>query len=154
MSKEGFDSNRSRSGTDISKLAKITGCSYQMSRKYVLGLALPELYIVVKIASWLKTSPSWLLFGESETLSSTKTGAMIEIAPDLLKYILKKSSILFQLSKNTDEIINFIVEAAYDASHLKTDPKTIHKIIDMMISSATLMSQERMSNPREATINN
>ena len=65
MSKEGFASNRSKPGVDISKLAHITGCSYQMARKYILGQSLPELQIVVKIAAWLKTSPSWLLFGDN-----------------------------------------------------------------------------------------
>lgn len=143
MSENGFESSRSKTGVDTSKLAKICGCSYQMARKYTLGQALPELHIIEKIANWLKTSPSWLLFGENEAqLSRLRSGAIIEIAPDLLKYILNKSQVLFTLSSNTEDIINFIVDAVYDAAHLNSDMKTIHKIIDMMMSSVTLLNNK------------
>lgn len=143
MTEEGFDSTRAKNGVDISKLAKISGCSYQMARKYTLGEALPELHVIAKIAIWLRTSPSWLLFGENETQISRHTsGAIIEIEPDLLKYILNKSHVLFKLSNNSDDIVNFIVDTIYDATHLNSDNKTIHKIIDMMISSATLLNNK------------
>lgn len=149
MTEGGFDSNRSKTGVDTSKLAKVSECSYQMARKYTLGQALPELHVVVKIATWLKTSPSWLLFGENETqLSSKKSGSIIEIEPALLKYILKQSHVLFGLTSNIDDVINFIVDTVYDATHLNSDSKTIHKIIDMMISSATLLkNRERDAVP-------
>lgn len=143
IAEKGFHSNRSKSGIDITKLAKISGCSYQMARKYALGEALPELSVISKIASWLNTQPSWLLFGERQTAtSSTKSGAMIEIEPALLKYILKKCSVLFTHSDNTDEIANFIVETTYDAAHLNSNPETIYKVIDMMVSSAILLGNK------------
>lgn len=139
VAEKGFQSNRSKCGIDITKLAQISDCSYQMARKYALGEALPELAVVAKIATWLDTSASWLLFGEKQTaLSSKKQGAVIEIEPTLLKYILKKCSILFSYSNNIDEIVNFIVETVYDAAHLNSDHQTIYKIIDMMVASATL----------------
>jgi len=145
MSTEGYDSSRSKSGVDITKLADVSGCSYQMARKYTLGQALPELHVVIKIADWLNTSPSWLLFGENSTTSTSQNvGAIIEISPDLLKYILRKCHVLFELSNNSDEVVNFIVETIYDATHLNSDTQTIHKIIDMMISSATLLNKKRM----------
>lgn len=144
MSDEGYHSSRSKTGVDITRLSKISRCSYQMARKYTLGQALPELHVVLEIANWLKTSPSWLLFGENvRALSSHTSGAMIEITPDLLKYTLKKCHVLFELSQNLDEVINFIVEAIYDATHLHSDTPTIHKIIDMMISSATLIGSNK-----------
>jgi len=144
MSTEGYDSSRSKSGVDIAKLADVSGCSYQMARKYTLGQALPELHVVIKIASWLNTSPSWLLFGENSTTpTSQNVGAIIEISPDLLKYILRKCHVLFELSSNSDEVVNFIVETIYDATHLNSDTQTIHKIIDMMISSVTLLNKKR-----------
>jgi transcriptional regulator with XRE-family HTH domain len=124
----------------INQLAAFAGVSYQMARKYTLGLALPELHVISKIANWLNTSPSWLFFGENPTEPlHEKQGETIRIEPSLLKYILKKSSVLFTYSDNHDEIVNFIVDTAYDATHLNSDNKTIHKVIDMMISSATLL---------------
>jgi len=145
MQKAGYSSDRSKAGIDIKKLAKITGCSYQMSRKYALGQALPELYIIIKIATWLNTSPSWLLFGENDTQLSScqKTGTIIEIEPELLRYILNKSTLLFLIRGNKENIINFISDAIYDPSHLKTDTQTIYKIIDMMFSSATMLNEPK-----------
>lgn len=141
MRNEGHETGRAGIGIDISKLARVTGCSYQMTRKYVLGRALPELSTVIKIAAWLNISPSWLLFGDDDTqLSRNKTAATIEINADLLKYILNKCTILFSLKSNKDNIVNFIVDAIYDASHINADQKTIHKVIDMMINSATLLN--------------
>ena len=141
MATAGYLSSRSKTGVDITKLAKVSECSYQMARKYTLGQALPDLHVVVKITAWLKISPSWLLFGENATIpASNNLGAIIEISPDLLKYILNKCSVLFELSNKSDEIVNFIVETIYDATHLNSDTKTVHKIIDMMISSATLLN--------------
>lgn len=142
MSEAGYKSTRSRGGIDISKLANISGCSYQMARKYSLGQALPELHIVSKIATWLNTSPSWLLFGDNESsLASPKSCATIEIDRDLLKYILDKCSALFPFTKEADKVVNYIVDVIYDVSHLNADNKTILKIIDMMFSSALQLNK-------------
>ena len=143
MRDKGYESTRSKAGIDIDKLAKISGCSYQMARKYALGLALPELPVIIKIADWLDTTPSLFLFDEVNSSSTKhKSSTLIEIEPILLKYILSKSSVLFSLSNDTDSIINFIVETISDASHLDVDTKTIHKIIDMMVSSATFFNKK------------
>ena len=73
---------------------------------------------------------------------------MIEIDRSLLKYILNKSLTLFSLSRDSEDIINFVVETVYDAAHLDVDTKALHKIIDMMISSATLLNKiERDGTP-------
>lgn len=154
MQEEGYESDRSGAGVDIKKLVKVTGCSYQMARRYVLGQALPELHIILKIASWLNTSPSWLLFGENDSKlpSNHKPGAIIEIEPDLLKYILKKSVTLLSITDNSETIINFIVDSVYDASHLNTDKKTVYKIIDMMITSATLLNNGSKENKKHAPV--
>jgi len=47
---------------------------------------------------------------------------------------------IFALAADSNETATFIAEAIYDASHLNTDKNTVYKIIDMMMSSAKLMS--------------
>lgn len=136
--KKGFSSSRSKAGIEINQLAKVASVSYQMARKYALGMALPEYHVVLKIAKWLNVSPSWLLFGEKEPSAPNyhKSSTTIEIEAELLKYILQKCIILFPPTNDAEKIINYIFGMIYDASHIDTDNKTILKIIDMMLSSA------------------
>ena len=142
LQKEGYISNRSKAGVEINQLAKIAGVSYQMARKYALGMALPDYHIIPKIAKWLKVSPSWLLFGEKETITTSeqKSASSIVIEIELLKYILHKCIVLFPPVQEEDKIINYVVGVIYDASHLNADNRTILKIIDMMLSSAMQLS--------------
>jgi transcriptional regulator with XRE-family HTH domain len=135
--KEGYASARSKAGIEISELAKVAGVSYQMARKYALGLALPDYHVIPKIAKWLNVSPGWLLFGDKESIQvNHEPATRIEIEIDLLKYILQKCVVLFPATKESDKIINYITGVIYDASHVNADAKTILKMIDMMLSSA------------------
>lgn len=135
--REGYTSVRSQAGIEINELAKVAGVSYQMARKYALGLALPDYHIISKISKWLDVSPGWLLFGEKELIAPEQhSSPLIEIESDLLKYILQKCIVLFPATIEADKIINYIVGVIYDASHINADTKTILKIIDMMLSSA------------------
>lgn len=138
LENKGYFSSRSKGRVDISQLAKITGVSYQMARKYILGLAMPEYHIISIIAKWLEVSPSWLLFGEEEIIKQDKykSKSLIEIESEFLGYILKKCVVLFPPIKESEKIMNFIAGIIYDASHLDADNKTVLKIIDMMLSSA------------------
>lgn len=141
LQKEGYTSHRSKAGVEINELAKVAGVSYQMARKYALGLALPDYHIIPKIAKWLNVSSSWLLFGEKELIvPEHKSSSLIEIESNLLKYILLKCAVLFPPANETEKIVNYIVGVIYDASHINADNKTILKIIDMMLSSAIQLS--------------
>src|SRR6476620_6840684 len=81
---KGYISNRSKAGIEITQLAKVAGVSYQMARKYTLGMALPDYHIIPKIAKWLDVSPSWLMFGEKETIvPELKPNPLIEIDIEL-----------------------------------------------------------------------
>lgn len=141
LHKEGYSSNRSKAGIEINQLAKVAGVSYQMARKYALGMALPDCHVIHKIAKWLKVSPGWLLYGDKDTIvPEYKSATLIEIESDLLKYILHKCKVLFPPTKEMDKIVNYIADVIYDASHLNADNKTILKIIDMMLSSAMQLS--------------
>lgn len=141
---KGYGSQRSKAGVNIRQLSAITGCSYQMARKYALGEALPEIHVIIKIAEWLDISPNELLLDENtKHCQKTKTDTAISIEPELLKYILNKSSLLLSSSKDTKSVINFIFDTIYDASHLEVEPKTIYKIVDMMVSSAIRLNSNQ-----------
>ncbi len=142
LQKEGYVSTRSKAGIEIGQLAKVTGVSYQMARKYALGIALPDYHIIPKIAKWLNVSPGWLLFGEKDQVTpELKSSSLIEIDTELLKYILNKCTVLFPPTSDAEKIVNFIAGIIYDASHINADAKTILKIIDMMLSSAIQLSK-------------
>jgi transcriptional regulator with XRE-family HTH domain len=142
LQKEGYHSSRSKAGIEIGQLAKAAGVSYQMARKYVLGMALPDYHIIPKIAKWLNVSPSWLLFGEKDmVVPEIKSSSLVEIDTELLRYILNKCTVLFPPVNDAEKIINFIVGVIYDASHINADSKMILKIVDMMLSSAIQLSE-------------
>lgn len=138
LQREGYISNRiSKTGIEINHLAKAAGVSYQMARKYSLGLALPDYHIIPKIAKWLNVSPGWLLFGETEQYTTDQISPpLIAIETALLKHILLKCSVLYPSTNEAEKIVNYIVGIIYDISHINTDYQTILKIIDMMLSSA------------------
>ncbi len=145
LHKAGYASTRSKAGVEIRQLAKVAEVSYQMARKYILGMALPDYYIMSKIAKWLNVSPGWLLFGEKELIvPEIKPSSAIEIDLDLLKYILNKCVTLFAPTNNSEKIANYIAEVIYDTSHIAADTKTIIKFIDMMLSSAVQFADIRL----------
>ena len=130
MQQADLASSKSKAGVKVSKLAEIAGCSHQMARRYVLGEALPDVNVTYKIAKWLKVSPGWLLFGdETEIPNNLDQKNLIQIEPDLLEYILN-------ITKDTNELISFIMDIINDATHIKADKSEILKIIDLSINSA------------------
>lgn len=138
MQQANLVSPNSKAGVKVSKLAEISGCSHQMARRYVLGEALPDVNVTYKIAKWLKVSPGWLLFGEETKIpNNIDQKNLIQIEPDLLEYILTKSASLFTITKDTNELISFIMDIINDAIHIKADKNEILKIIDISINSAT-----------------
>ncbi len=66
MRAKGLISSRSRSGVDVSALAKAVGVSYEMARRYVEGTANPRPDVVNQIAQWLGMTPSSLVYDKSE----------------------------------------------------------------------------------------
>lgn len=155
MSKKGFNSTRSSVGININQLAKIAGCSYQMARKYALGTALPEIPTMLKIATWLDTTINNLLEDANVAtpiIRSLSQSTTIEIELELLNYILNKGIPLFALTKDYKNIVNFIVDTVYDATHLAVDTETKYKIIDMMISSAILLNKANQMDEKYACI--
>ncbi|MCA0403154.1 MAG: hypothetical protein LCH30_05075 [Proteobacteria bacterium] len=137
MKQANLISSASKTGIKISVLAEICECSHQMARRYVLGEALPEIDVTYKIAKWLKVSPGWLLFGEdTEVPNNINQKNLIQIEPDLFEYILTKSTMLFELTKDTKELVHFIMDSVNDATHIKADKEELMKIIDISVNSA------------------
>lgn len=138
MQKENLGSTKSKAGVKISKLAEVSGCSQQMARRYALGEALPDVDATYKIAKWLKVSPGWLLYGEEgEVPNNIGKTNLIQIEPDLLEYILSKCAPLFDITKNRQELISYIMDIIHDATHIEAEHKEILKVIDMSINSIT-----------------
>lgn len=137
MKQANLISSASKAGVKISLLAEVCGCSHQMARRYVLGEALPEVDITYRIAKWLKVSPGWLLFGEDTQIPShISQDNFIQIESDLFEYILTKSTILLELTKDPKELVQFIMDSVNDATHIKADKEELMKIIDISVNSA------------------
>lgn len=136
MEEAGYSSSRSKTGVRLNKLAEVSGCSQQMARRYVLGEALPEIDVTFKIAKWLNISPGWLLFGEKTIAPKIDIEDIIQIDPELLEYILIKSSSLFHMTDDSKELVSFIMDIINDVTHIEADRKAILQIIDMSINSA------------------
>lgn len=133
----GMSSLRSRAGVQISQLAKVSGCSPQMARRYVLGDALPEIDVTVKIAQWLKVSPGWLLFGEESTAPvHIEDQNILHIEKKVLEYIILQCAPLFLMSQNMEELLTFIIELIEDVTHIEAPQKDIFKIIDISTRAA------------------
>ena len=150
MQLKGYHSDRAKAGVKITQLTKVCGCSHQMARRYVLGEALPDVEILVKIAGWLEVSPGWLLFGEENTLpSSIDKDHLIQIDVDLLHYILSQSAPLFTLTNDTKELISFMMDIINDTTHINADKQALFKIVDISINSVTRFSGH--SNGKESS---
>ena len=60
----GHTSARNSSGVDVNAVAQNAGCSYEMARRYVAGLAVPSEDTARKLAAWLRVPVAWLVLGE------------------------------------------------------------------------------------------
>lgn len=151
MQFKGYNSERSKAGVRIDKLTEVCGCSHQMARRYVLGEALPDIDITLKIAKWLDISPGWLLFGdESKIPNNINENNLIHIDHDLLEYILLKSAQLFLVTDDLKELVSFIMDIVDDTTHIEADKKSILKIVDISVNSVTRFNG--LSNGKKSAI--
>lgn len=63
--RRGHTSARNKSGVDVGAVATAGGCSYEMARRYVEGLAMPPEDVVRALAAWLRVPLAWLALGEN-----------------------------------------------------------------------------------------
>lgn len=78
----GHTSARNSSGVDAGAVAKAAGCSYEMARRYLAGLAVPGEEVMLALARWLNVSAGWLAFGQPEGSASN------EVSPSSLEACL------------------------------------------------------------------
>ncbi len=137
LKSKGLESFRSKTQVRISELSKVCGCSHQMARRYVIGDALPDIEILVKMAIWLEVSPSWLLFGEEGSVNKLESSdKVINIEEKLLEYILIRVAPLFSTKANPKELIAYIIDIINDTNKITVDKPTLYKIVDIAIQSA------------------
>lgn len=144
---KGLLSSRSKFGVEATQLAQAIGCSNQMARRYIRGDAMPDIFHIKKIADWLGIDPGFLLFGIQTSPPLQEGHEMVNLDYELLKKILSSSCQLFGQKIDNEEVVCFIMDIIYDASHLKADRETIIKMIDMAISSATKFSSTQNNGP-------
>lgn len=68
--RRGHTSARNKSGVDVGAVAAAGGCSYEMARRYVEGLAMPGDDVVRALAAWLRVPLAWLALGEGDGASA------------------------------------------------------------------------------------
>jgi len=76
---------------------------------------------------------------------------LIQIEPDLFEYILMKSTMLLELTKDPKELVHFIMDSVNDATHIKADKEELMKIIDISVNSA--MRFNGIKNDRKTKVN-
>lgn len=138
----GFNSQRSTSGVCIHKLAEITGYSVQICRKYLRGEAIPEPVKLVEIATKLKVSPGWLLFGDAHNDQQLAKKDIL-ISKNLLHYVLSQSTYLYNSQLTEHEVADFLLELINDLSLISANEEQSKKIIDLALSSAKHFSQQQ-----------
>lgn len=143
MQEKGHISDRSRAGVKLDQLAEVCGCTPQMVRRYVLGEALPDIDITVRIAQWLDVTPGWLLFGDNRpVLNFIPYTDHIHIEADVLEYILLKTAPLYNLNQEKQDLVSFVMEIIQEVTQLAADKKAMLKLIDVSVSSALRFQQQ------------
>ncbi|NNM59344.1 MAG: helix-turn-helix transcriptional regulator [Legionellales bacterium] len=132
---KGLASQYAKGGVVLRPLAKAAGCSVQMARKYTLGLSLPDYISLEKIASWLEVSPAWLIYGESP-VKAIEDESHISLDKPTLNYLLHAIFAVFVTKSDKTGLVDFIIDIMSDLTHVKADTATIHKMIDIAVSSA------------------
>lgn len=130
----GFNSQRSTSGVCIHKLAELTGYSLQICRKYLRGEAIPEPVKLAELAAQLNVSPGWLLFGDAHNDPSNPKNT-ITLSKNLLHYIFRKASCLYNSNLMEQEVPDFLIELINDVSQINASEEQSKRIIDLALSS-------------------
>lgn len=85
MAKAGHVSRGSRSGVDVAKLAAATHTTYEMSRRYAEGLAMPRPDKLEAMARWLGVRASELAFGSGAAPDAVDEGTLQQCIEAVIK---------------------------------------------------------------------
>lgn len=147
LKNKGYLASRSPKGICVKTLAKFTGASEQICRRYIRGDALPDYEKIKQIAEYLQVNPGWLLFGDEGHSSPSNS----QIDNSLLHYLIKKSHGLYQNSLNkNDDYADFVLGLLKEISSIETSRENQLKIIDLAIGSITYYEETRNLQSRTA----
>lgn len=142
----GYTATRSPSGICIPTLAKFTGASEQICRRYIRGDALPDYEKIKQLAQYLHVNPGWLLFGDEGDIKPKDHA----IDNALLHYILKQSHHLYPVTQSgNDNYADFVLELLKEVRAIDTSQDNLIKIIDLAIGSIS-SHEERRSRQHQA----
>ena len=134
MKANGYAASRSPNGICMKTLSEFANASEQICRRYIRGDALPDYEKIINIASFLKVSPSWLLFGEQKEYSVVNQANQIN--DNLMHYILDKSYDLYQDNAvKTADYADFVMELIRDVREIDTSKENLEKIINLALGS-------------------
>ena len=88
-------------GVGIPELSKALGITYEMVRRYVMGVAKPREKKLKLIADYLGVSPAWLEYGEGSSLAVVKPEVHLL---DNIKFLMRKKGISLPLLAERTEI--------------------------------------------------
>ena len=142
MKLNGYTASRSPSGICIKTLSEFAGASEQICRRYIRGDALPDYEKVVNLATLLKVSPGWLLFGEGDHRVSAPKAKTVD--DDLMHYILNKSHRLYREEQgNTDDYADFVLGLIREIREIDTSRENLEKLINFAMSSISTYKEKR-----------
>lgn len=130
----GLNSQRSASGVSMHKLAEITGYSLQICRRYLRGEAIPEPLKLMEIAEKLNVSPGWLLFGDSHNDVPVDENHLL-VNKRLLHYVFTQARDLYNVSRDKNEVPDFLLDLLNDISQINASEEQSRKIIDLALAS-------------------
>lgn len=144
MKTNGHTDSRSPNGICMNTLAEFAGASVQICRRYVRGDALPDYDKIVSIATHLKISPSWLLFGEKDSSKFT------QIDNELLLYIITRcSELYFGKNEETEEFSQFVIKLVKEVQKINGNPETLEHVIDLALDSVHSYHASREKSKRK-----
>jgi transcriptional regulator with XRE-family HTH domain len=147
MKLRGFTASRSPNGICMKSLAEFTDASEQICRRYIRGEALPSYEKIIKIASHLKVSPGWLLFGDQKDEPKRRV-----FEEDILAYILKTTHALFP--ENSNDFSEFVIGLLKDIRDIDVPNENLYKIVDLAVGSVATFQQKQKQQQLKKIINN
>ena len=139
MLANGHSTSRSPSGICMKTLSVFTGASEQICRRYIRGDALPDYEKISKLATNLKISPGWLLFGEE------KMPRNVKLEENVLHYILKHIHSLYPVSQmGHSDYADFVLELFREVRSIDTTENNLLKIIDLAIGSISSYEEKNI----------
>ncbi len=134
--RNGHTSLRTPSGVCMKTLAKFSGASEQICRRYIRGDALPDYGKITNIAQQLSVAPGWLLFGET-------TPQKNNVDDDLLHYLLMQSFLLYQSDQNANAYANFVLKLLSEVRDITTSKENLRKIIELAVGSISYKENQK-----------